>query len=113
MRLLVPNLFVPGHVVSELRLPEVRFSGFPFEWDMAYNNLPSTTVQAVIKRIHPSKILVTGHWCKNQSDCYKTAKIKTERQRKGLEETTCHEAYNTIALYAGVSEQQTDIFFII
>jgi hypothetical protein len=26
----------------------VRFSGFPFEWDMAYNNLPCTTVQAVI-----------------------------------------------------------------
>jgi hypothetical protein len=42
----VPNLFVPGHVVSELR--GVRFSGFPFEWDMAYNNLPCTTVQAVI-----------------------------------------------------------------
>jgi hypothetical protein len=26
----------------------VRFSGFPFEWDMAYNNLPCTNVQAVI-----------------------------------------------------------------
>jgi hypothetical protein len=38
--------FVPGYAVSELR--EVRFSGFPFEWDMAYNNLPCTTVQAVI-----------------------------------------------------------------
>jgi hypothetical protein len=35
MRLLVPILFRPGHVVSELR--GVRFSGFTFEWDMAYN----------------------------------------------------------------------------
>jgi hypothetical protein len=42
----VPNLFVPGHGFSELR--GARFSGFPFEWDMAYNNLPCTTVQAVI-----------------------------------------------------------------
>jgi hypothetical protein len=42
----VPNLVVPGHVVSELR--GVRFSGFPFEWDMACNNLPCNTVQAVI-----------------------------------------------------------------
>jgi hypothetical protein len=42
----VPNLVVPGHVVSEIR--GVRFSGFPFEWDMAYNNLPCTTVQAVM-----------------------------------------------------------------
>jgi hypothetical protein len=47
MRLLVPNLVVPGHVVSELR--GVRFSGFPFEWDMAYNNLPCTNVQAVMQ----------------------------------------------------------------
>jgi hypothetical protein len=46
MRLLMPNLVVPGHVVSELR--GVRFLGFPFEWDMAYNNLPCTNVQAVI-----------------------------------------------------------------
>jgi hypothetical protein len=46
MRQLVPNLVVPGHVVSELR--GVRFSGFPFEWDMAYNNLPCTNVQAVM-----------------------------------------------------------------
>jgi hypothetical protein len=45
IRLLVPNLVVPGHVVSELR--GMRFSGFPFEWDMAYNNLPCTNVQAV------------------------------------------------------------------
>jgi hypothetical protein len=43
------NLFVPGHVVSELRW--MRFSGYPFEWDMAYNNLPSTTVQAVKDRL--------------------------------------------------------------
>jgi hypothetical protein len=42
----VSNLVVPGHVFSELL--GVRFSGFGFEWDMAYNNLPSTTVQAVI-----------------------------------------------------------------
>jgi hypothetical protein len=42
----VPNLVVPGHVVLEVR--GVRFSGFPFEWDMAYNNLPCTNVQAVI-----------------------------------------------------------------
>jgi hypothetical protein len=42
----VSNLFVPGHMVSELR--GVHFSGFPFEWDMAYNNLPSTTVQEMI-----------------------------------------------------------------
>ena len=42
----MPNLVVPGHVVSELR--GVRFFGFPFEWDMAYNNLPCTNVQAVI-----------------------------------------------------------------
>jgi hypothetical protein len=34
-----------GDVVSELR--GVRFSGFPFEWDMAYNNLPCTTVHAL------------------------------------------------------------------
>ena len=47
MRLLVLNLVVPGHVVSELR--GVRFFGFPFEWDIAYNNLPCTNVQAVIK----------------------------------------------------------------
>jgi hypothetical protein len=47
MRLLVPKLVVPGHVVSEIR--GVRFSGFPFEWDMAYNNLPCTTVQAVMR----------------------------------------------------------------
>jgi hypothetical protein len=33
MKLLVPNLVVPGHVVSEIR--GVRFSGFPFEWDSA------------------------------------------------------------------------------
>jgi hypothetical protein len=46
MRQLVQNLVVPGHVVSELR--GVRFSGFPFEWDMAYNNLPYINVQAVI-----------------------------------------------------------------
>jgi hypothetical protein len=46
MGLLVPNLVVLGHVVLEQR--GVRFSGFPFEWDMAYNNLPSTTMQAVI-----------------------------------------------------------------
>jgi hypothetical protein len=26
----------------------VRFLDFPFEWDMAYNNLPCTYVQAVI-----------------------------------------------------------------
>jgi hypothetical protein len=45
----VPNLVVPGHVVSEIR--RVRFSGFPFEWDMAYNNLPCTNVQAVILNI--------------------------------------------------------------
>jgi hypothetical protein len=43
------NLFVPGHVVSELRW--MRFSGYPFEWDMAYNNLPSTTVQTVKDRL--------------------------------------------------------------
>jgi hypothetical protein len=45
----VPNLVDPGHAVSELR--GVRFSRFPFEWDMAYNNLPSTTVQAVMSVI--------------------------------------------------------------
>jgi hypothetical protein len=48
MRQLVPNFVVPGHVVSELR--GVRFSGFPVEWDMAYNNLPCTNVQAVINQ---------------------------------------------------------------
>jgi hypothetical protein len=42
----VPNLFVAGRVASELQ--GVRFSGCPFEWDMAYNNLPCTTVQAGI-----------------------------------------------------------------
>jgi hypothetical protein len=46
----VPNLFVPGHVVSELR--GVLFSGFPFEWDMTDNNLPCTTVQAVMCFTH-------------------------------------------------------------
>jgi hypothetical protein len=49
MRLLAPNLVVPDHVVSEIR--GVRFSGFPFEWDMAYNNLPCTNVQAVIRAV--------------------------------------------------------------
>jgi hypothetical protein len=45
MRLLVSSLVVAGHVVSELR--GVRFSGFPFECDIAYKNLPCTAVQAV------------------------------------------------------------------
>jgi hypothetical protein len=31
------------------RATRVRFSGFPFEWDTAYNNLPCTNVPAVIK----------------------------------------------------------------
>jgi hypothetical protein len=44
--ILAPNLVVPGHVVSEIR--GVQFSGFPFEWNMVYNNLPCTTVQTVI-----------------------------------------------------------------
>jgi hypothetical protein len=39
----------------------VLFSGFPFEWVMAYNNLPCTTVQAVIliarKRLPISRFL--------------------------------------------------------
>jgi hypothetical protein len=30
----------------------VRFLGFPFEWDMAYNNLPCTNVQAVINIVY-------------------------------------------------------------
>jgi hypothetical protein len=25
----------------------VRFLGFPFEWEMAYNNLPCTTIRVV------------------------------------------------------------------
>jgi hypothetical protein len=56
----VPNLVVPGHVVSELR--GVRFSGFPFEWDMAYNNLPCTNVQAVMhaKKAHSLKHTGSG-----------------------------------------------------
>ena len=36
----------------------MRSFGFPFEWDMAYNNLPCTNVQAVInlkQRLRPSK----------------------------------------------------------
>jgi hypothetical protein len=45
MRILVLNLVFPGRVISKLQ--RVRLSGFPFEWDMAYNNLPSTTVQAM------------------------------------------------------------------
>jgi hypothetical protein len=39
-------ILVFGHL-WDMRL-RVRFSGFPFEWDMAYNNLLCTTVQAVI-----------------------------------------------------------------
>jgi hypothetical protein len=46
MKLLTPNSVVPSHVVSEVR--GVRVSGFLFEWEMASNHMPSTTVQAVI-----------------------------------------------------------------
>jgi hypothetical protein len=51
----VPSLFVPGHVVSDLR--GVRFSGFPSERDMADNNLPSITVQAVILSNRHAKVV--------------------------------------------------------
>lgn len=42
----MPNLVVPGHMVLELR--GLSFAGLSLEWELAYNNLPSTTVQAVI-----------------------------------------------------------------
>jgi hypothetical protein len=60
MRLLVPNLVVPGHVVSELR--GIRFSDFPFEWEMACNNLPCTTVQAVIASFAWTKLYYFSAW---------------------------------------------------
>ena len=46
LRLLVPNFVDPSHVVSELW--GVVVFAFAFEWDIAYNNLHSTTVHAVM-----------------------------------------------------------------
>jgi hypothetical protein len=54
-------MFIPGHVVSELR--GVRFSGFLFEWDMAYNNLPSASVQAVKNRWVVVSFLLVFYTC--------------------------------------------------
>ena len=80
MGVVMPNLAAPSQVISEIG--GVHFSGISFERSMAYNNLLSTTVQAVIWNIKFKKMatpfkksVVIGHWR------YKSAKIKTDSQR--------------------------------